>query len=131
MLKSTPGMALALFQMLLSIVVCFFFYRDGQETAQRLANFLQRIAGERAERLLKVAANTTKSVVYGILGTAVVQGALATIGFFVAGVPGAFLLGFMTFFFALIPNGPPFIWLPAAIWLFYEQSTAWGIFMAI
>jgi len=130
-LKSTPGMALALFQILLSIVVCFFFYRDGEETAQSLANFLRRIAGERSERLLKVAANTTKSVVYGILGTAAVQGALAAIGFFVAGVPGAFLLGFITFFFAFIPNGPPLIWIPAAIWLFYEQSTAWGIFMAV
>jgi predicted PurR-regulated permease PerM len=130
-LKSTPGMALALFQMLLSIVVCFFFYRDGEETAQSLANFLRRIAGERSERLLKVAANTTKSVVYGILGTAAVQGAFAAIGFFIAGVPGAFLLGFITFFFAFIPNGPPLIWIPAAIWLFYEKSTAWGIFMAV
>jgi predicted PurR-regulated permease PerM len=130
-LKSTPGMALALFQILLSIIVCFFFYRDGEETAQSLANFLRRIAGERSERLLKVAADTTMSVVYGILGTAAVQGALATIGFFVAGVPGAFLLGFITFFFAFIPNGPPLIWIPSAIWLFYEKSTAWGIFMAI
>jgi len=130
-LASTPVMAQALFQILLSIVVCFFFYRDGEETARSLANFLQRIAGERTERLIQVAADTTKSVVYGIMGTAAVQGALATVGFFISGVPGALILGFMTFFFALIPMGPPLIWIPATIWLFYKKSVAWGIFMAI
>ncbi len=121
----------ALFQILLSITVCFFFYRDGEETAQRVANFLKRIAGERTDRLIKVAANTTKGVVYGVLGTAAVQGALAGIGFFIAGVPGALLLGFFTFFFALIPMGPPLIWIPATIWLFSYKSAAWGIFLAL
>jgi predicted PurR-regulated permease PerM len=124
-------MGQAFFQILLSIIVCFFFYRDGEDTAQSLANFLRRIAGERTDRLIKVAADTTKGVVYGILGTAGVQGMLAWIGFFVSGVPGALLLGFFTFFLALIPMGPPLIWIPVAIWLFYQKSAAWGIFMAI
>lgn len=121
----------ALFQILLSIIVCFFFYRDGEETAQRLANFLRKIAGERADRLIKVAADTTKGVVYGIMGTAAFQGSLAGLGFILAGVPGALLLGFLTFFFALIPMGPPFIWIPATIWLFYFKSTGWALFMAL
>ena len=130
-LTSTSVIAQALLQILLSIVVCFFFYRDGEKTAQSFANFLRRIAGANANRLIKVAADTTKSVVYGIMGTAVVQATLATIGFFISGVPGAIVLGFFTFFLALIPMGPPLIWIPAAIWLFYQKSVAWGIFMAI
>lgn len=121
----------ALFQLLLSITVCFFFYRDGEETARSFANFLRRIAGERTDRLIKVAADTTKGVVYGVMGTAAVQGTVAGIGFFIAGVPGSLLLGFFTFFFALIPMGPPFIWIPVTIWLFFYKSTAWGIFMAL
>ena len=129
-LKSTPVLLQALFQILLSIIVCFFFYRDGEETAQSLANFLRKITGTRAERLLQVAADTTKSVVYGVLGTAFVQSTLAGVGFFIAGVPGAFVLGFMTFFFALIPMGPPFIWIPVTVWLFYKGFLGWGIFMA-
>ncbi len=130
-LTSTTFIAQALLQILLSIVVCFFFYRDGEKTAQSFANFLRRIAGANANRLIKVAADTTKSVVYGIMGTAVVQATLATIGFFISGVPGAIVLGFLTFFLSLIPMGPPLIWIPAAIWLFYQKSAAWGIFMAI
>ncbi|MFZ5908373.1 MAG: AI-2E family transporter [Nitrospirota bacterium] len=124
-------MGQALFQMLLSITVCFFFYRDGEDTAQRFANFLKRIAGERTDRLIRVAADTTKGVVYGVLGTAAVQSALAGVGFVIAGVPGALLLGFFTFFLALIPMGPPFIWIPAVIWLFSYKSAAWGIFLAL
>lgn len=121
----------ALFQVLLSITVCFFFYRDGEETAQSLANFLRRIAGARADRLIKVAADTTKGVVYGVLGTAAVQSTLAGVGFYIAGVPGALLLGFFTFFFALVPMGPPLIWIPAAIWLFYYKGVVAGVFMAV
>jgi predicted PurR-regulated permease PerM len=128
---AAPVVAQALFQILLSIIVCFFFYRDGEETAQSLKNFLKKVAGERSERLIKVAADTTKSVVYGIIGTAAVQGLLQTIGFLIAGVPGALLFGFITFFLSLIPMGPPLVWIPAMIWLFYKGSVAWGIFMGI
>lgn len=130
-LKSTPVIVQAVFQILLSIVVCFFFYRDGEESAKSLAILLRKIAGSRAEKLIQVAADTTKSVVYGIIGTAAVQGTLAMVGFVVSGVPGALLLGFLTFFFAFIPMGPPFIWVPVTIWLFYQNSLGWGIFMVI
>ncbi len=130
-LKSTPVIVQALSQTLLSIVACFFFYRDGEESAKTLGNLMNKIAGERSGKLIQVAANTTKSVVYGIIGTAAVQGVLATVGFLVAGVPGALLLGFLTFFLAFIPMGPPFVWIPATVWLFYKDSVLWGILMAI
>jgi predicted PurR-regulated permease PerM len=121
----------AFFQLLLSIIVCFFFYRDGEETARSFANFLRRIAGERTDVLIKVAADTTKGVLYGIMGTAAAQAIVAGTGFLIAGVPGSLLLGFATFFFALIPMGPPFIWIPVALWLFFYKSAGWGIFMAL
>lgn len=130
-LKSTPVIVQAMLQVLLSIVVCFFFYRNGEESARSLSNLLRKIAGSRAEKLIQVAADTTKSVVYGIIGTAAVQGTLAMIGFFIAGVPGALLLGFLTFFLAFIPMGPPFIWVPVTIWLFYKSSFGWALFLAI
>jgi predicted PurR-regulated permease PerM len=28
-----------------------------------------------------------------------------------------------------VPVGPPLVWLPAALWLFHQGSTGWGIFM--
>jgi predicted PurR-regulated permease PerM len=67
-----------------------------------------------------------------ILGTALVQAVLAGIGFVIAGVPGPALLALLTFFFSVVPIlGTGLVWIPAALWLFHEGSTGWGIFMLI
>ena len=56
---------------------------------------------------------------------------MAGIGFVIAGVPGAGVLALLTFFLSVVPVGPPLVWLPAALWLFNQGSTGWGIFMLI
>jgi predicted PurR-regulated permease PerM len=118
-------------QVLLSVFFTFFLFRDGEYMAQRLNVAAARIGGDRAERLLTLAGSTVRGVVYGILGTAIVQGAIAFIGFLIAGVPGAVLLGFLTFLASPIPVGPPLVWLPASLWLFHQGQTGWGIFMIV
>jgi predicted PurR-regulated permease PerM len=120
-----------LLQLALSILVAFFLFRDGGKAAERLGSAAARIAGERGTYLLGVAANTVRGVVYGILGTALVQAVMAGIGFFIAGVPGAGVLALLTFFFSVVPVGPPLVWLPAALWLFHQGHTGWGIFMLL
>lgn len=118
-------------QLSLSVFILFFLYRDGETLTQRLDAAMDRIGGSRARELLKLAGATVKGVVYGILGTAVAQGILAGIGFLIAGVPGALLLGFATFFLSVVPMGPPLIWIPAAAWLYYTGETGWAIFIVI
>jgi predicted PurR-regulated permease PerM len=115
----------------LSLLIGFFLYRDGDAIAARLDNAVIRIAGERGRRLLDIAGVTVGGVVYGIIGTSLMQGVLAGVGFWIAGVPGAFLLAFATFLLAFIPMGPALIWLPAAIWLLKESSTGWALFMFV
>jgi predicted PurR-regulated permease PerM len=61
----------------------------------------------------------------------VAQGAIATIGFLIAGVPAAFLLGGLTVLLSLIPGGPVVVWLGATIWLLAQEQLGWAIFMAI
>ncbi len=118
-------------ELTLSVIICFFVYRDGRDAAVQLHSGVQRVAGDRAQHLLEVTGSTIRGVVYGVMGTAAAQGLLAGIGFWIAGVPGALLLGFATFVFSLIPAGPPMIWIPATLWLFYTGSPGWGIFMAL
>jgi predicted PurR-regulated permease PerM len=118
-------------QMSLAMFILFFLYRDGTALAQRLNNALTRIGGEHARNLLQLAGGTVKGVVYGILGTAIAQGILAGIGFLIAGVPGALLLGLMTFFLSVVPVGPPMIWLPAAAWLYYQGHVGWAIVLVV
>jgi predicted PurR-regulated permease PerM len=79
--------------------------------------------------LLNVAAGSLKGVVYGIIGTNLSEAILAALGFWIAGVPGALLLGFFCFFLTLVPAGPTIIWLPAVIWLFMTGETGWAVFL--
>ena len=128
------GLALGggLLELALSILIAFFLVRDSGSAAERLTAAVGRIAGEQGKHLLTVASNTVRGVVTGILGTALVQAILAGIGFVIAGVPGAALLALLTFFCSVVPVvGTALIWLPAALWLFHQGSTGWGIFMLI
>jgi predicted PurR-regulated permease PerM len=118
-------------QLALSILIAFFLFRDGEAAAKRTVATVERIADERGQRLLKVAGNTVRGVVYGILGTALVQAVMAGVGFFIAGVPGAGMLMLLTFFLSVVPVGPPLIWVPAMLWLFHQGSTGWAVFMLI
>ena len=80
-------------------MISFFILRDGSALAVRLSAGVGRIAGSRGERLLEVAGKTVRGVVYGIIGTAMIQAMLAAIGFLIAGVPGVPLPGVAHFCF--------------------------------
>jgi predicted PurR-regulated permease PerM len=131
LLKAGLKLGVGVLQLGLSILVTFFFLRNGLTVVGRLSGVLGRVAGERGQHLLQLAGNTVRGVVYGILGTALVQALMAGVGFLVAGVPGAALLALLTFFLSVVPFGPPLVWLPAALWLFHQGSTGWGVFMMI
>ena len=114
----------------LSVFLAFFFFLHGEALAKRLRIALERLAGMRAAYLLGIVRGTVSGVIYGILGTALAQGVLAAIGFGIAGVPGAVLLGAATFFLSVVPVGPPLVWGGAAIWLFQQGEPGWAIFVA-
>ena len=124
-------LAAGVMQLALSVLVAFFLFRDGEAAAARLQQATLRVAGPDARYLLDVAGQTVNSVVYGILGTALAQGVLAGIGFWVARVPGASLLGLATFFLSVVPVGPPLIWGSAAVWLYYQGEVGWAVFLAL
>lgn len=114
----------------LSVFLAFFLFLHGESLALRLRVALSRLAGARAGYLIDITQGTVNGVIYGILGTALAQGVLAAIGFLVAGVPAAMLLGVVTFFFSVIPVGPPLVWGGAAIWLFQQGELGWAVFVA-
>jgi len=116
----------------LSVLIVFFLSRDGLGAGERLEAVVDRLAGSRGRLLLDAARRTARGVGSGILGTALVQAAVAGVGVLIAGVPGPFLLALLTFFFsAVIPFGPPLVWVPAAIWLFHRGAAGWGLFMLV
>ncbi len=121
----------SLLQMVFAIFVGFFFYRDGEALVQTLRDGLTKLAGGLGEKILTTIHQTVAGVVQGIFGAALAQAAVAVIGFLIAGVPGAFLLGAATFFLSMIPFGPPLLWGGASIWLFNQGDYGWAIFMVL
>lgn len=115
----------------LTVFMLYFFYCDGREIASWAREILRHLMGDRADSILETVARTVRGVLYGMLGTALAQAALAWIGFLVAGVPLSILWGFLTFFLSLVPAGPPFIWVPACIWLFSKGSTVAAVLLAL
>ena len=132
LLKAGLALGGGVMELALSIFIAFFLFRDGAAVGQRLTASVERIGGERGQHLLTVAGNTVRGVVYGILGTALAQAGMAGIGLLIAGVPGSALLALLTFFASVVPIvGTALVWLPATLWLFYQGSTGWGIFMLV
>jgi predicted PurR-regulated permease PerM len=118
-------------ELLLAIFLAFFFYRDGPAMAANAEAGMERLAGPRTRRLMQLTGDVTRGVVYGLLGTAIVQGAMTSFGLWVAGVPQPVLLGVIAGIISILPVGAPLVWIPATIWLFSQGQTGWAIFMGL
>jgi predicted PurR-regulated permease PerM len=118
-------------QVSLAVFVSFFLYRDGHAMLAALATGMDKLIGAQSVAVADTVSRTVRGVMYGLLGTALAQAGVAAIGFLIAGVPAVALMSVATFLFSLVPVGPPLIWGGAAIWLFNEGRTGWGIFMLV
>ncbi|NNA88769.1 AI-2E family transporter [Pseudomonas gessardii] len=118
-------------ELTLSLVFVFFFYRDGPRLAMFVHRLLERLIGERAGYYIDLVAGTVQRVVNGVIGTAAAQALLALIGFLIAGVPGALVLGVVTFLLSLIPMGPPLVWIPATAWLAWKGDYTYAVFLGV
>lgn len=119
-----------------TLFALFFFFRDGPAVLRQLRQALAHMTHRQGERYLIAAGNMTRAVVFGIVLTALGQGALAGIGYAVAGAPNPVFLALITFVIALIPFGTPFAWGGVALWLFangqaFEAAglVLWGVFV--
>ncbi len=125
------GLANGVLLFVLALFIAFFFYLYGDPISARLRVILQRIAGERAQRLIDVTGATVRGVVYGILLTAIVQGVLTAFGLWLSSVPRPVLLGAVAGFLSVLPIGAPVVWIPSALWLISSGHLGWGIFLAV
>lgn len=118
-------------ELALSLVLVFFFYRDGPRLAAFVHSLLDRlIGGERADHYLELVAGTVQRVVNGVIGTAAAQAVLAYVGFSIAGVPAALVLGLLTFAFSFLMV-PPLVWGPAVAWLVWQGDYGMAVFLGI
>jgi predicted PurR-regulated permease PerM len=133
-LASARALTDSVVQVILALVVATMFWASGEKLVAILHDVLRRLGGFTAEHTLDVAGSAIRGVAYGVIGTALIQALVLTIGLLLAGVPGAGMLGFIGLLLAISQIGAPVIvvlWGGAAWWLFGQDQQAWGIFMIV
>jgi predicted PurR-regulated permease PerM len=127
------GTALAegMLQLVLSLAVAAMLWLRGDLIKDVLETIARRFAGSFGEQALNAAAGSVKGVAYGIVGTALIQALLLTIGMLAAGIPNAAVLGFLALLIALSQFGIllAVIWGGAAWWLFSTGAPGWAVLM--
>lgn len=125
---------LTAFKFTFALFTAFFLYRDGEAILEQVRRVLYGLIGARSGAYLFAIGSTTRAVLYGLVLTALLQGAVAGVGYWVAGVQAPVLLGVLTAVLALVPFGTPLVWGGVSLWLLAEGSTwaglglaAWGL----
>jgi len=119
------------FTLAMTLFILFFIYRDGEEAVSAGIN---RFAANR-EKVLRYffqIRSTTTAVIVGTILTCLVQGTLAGIGYFLAGIPAPALCGALTALLALIPVvGTALIWAPLVMFLVFTGAFYQAGFLAL
>ena len=109
----------------------FFVFRDGERVAAELATALEQLVGTRVHNYLRAIGQTVKAVVYGLVLAAVVQGALAGLGYWIAGATAPVFLAALTTVCGLIPFAAPTLWGGVGVWLVLRGSTVAGVALLV
>jgi len=112
------------------LFLLFFLLRDGRSMLERLTRLVPVEPGSR-EELLDYLGDVTRAVVFGSVATALVQGALAGIGFAIAGLPSPVVFGVLATIAAFLPAGSAIVLVPAVLYLVIAGHWGPAIFMAV
>ncbi len=119
----------SLFKFAIMLFLLYFFLRDGDALMVR-ARRLIPLDDLRKERLFRQLSAVARAIVFGTSMTALLQGVLIGFGFAIAGLPSPVVFGVLAALLSLLPiGGSAFVWVPAALWLFFDDRWGFGIFM--
>lgn len=115
----------------LMLFVLFFVLRDGPTVAQQVVQMLP-IEDRRRARLWQHLRDVTRAVFLGIGLTALIQGILVGVGFWITGLPSPLVFGVIAALVALIPLvGSGLVWVPGALYLAAQGQHGYAVFLAI
>lgn len=131
LIKGSANLALNAINVLLAVLMAGYLYSHGKLGAGFAVRFAERIGGSSAVNAAHTAAMTVRAVSLGVIGTALIQAILSGIGFAIAGLPSASILGLLCFLTALLQIGTSVVWIPVAAWLYHLDQDAWAIFTVV
>lgn len=121
---SLPKKILAFFIMVFVMYYCF---KEWDSFKKELYNIIP-IKESHKKKLVKYFGDVTHATIYGQVITALIQGAIGIIGFYIFGVSSPLLWGFVIVLFAMIPFlGPWLVWFPASLIMLLNKQWFNGI----
>jgi len=126
-LASTVGtVGGTLIHLLLMVVLSTVLYTTGETAASGAVRLARRLGGESGEGAVRLAGQAVRAVALGVVGTAIIQAALAGLGLFVSGVPFAGALTAVIFVTCIAQLGPLPILAPCVAWMYWSGNPGWG-----
>jgi predicted PurR-regulated permease PerM len=136
-LSASAGIGFTVLQFFLSVLVSGALLANARAAAEVTRSLANRLFGDRGPEFEQLVGATIRSVTFGILGVALIQSALAVIGFLVMGLPGASVWGAAFLFGAVLQVGG-LVLIPAVIYAFAIAATTkaliflvWCIFVGV
>ena len=114
-----------------TLLTLLFLYRDGPRIVQQIENVAHRLFGPSSRPLGQEAVDTVRATVNGLVLVGLGEGALLGIGYVIAGLPHAILLGLATGILAVVPFGAFLVYIIACIVLIVSSHATAGILLFI
>lgn len=115
----------------LAVFALFFLYRHGESVLAQFNRVSGHWLGAAARGYLEAVGVTVHAVVFGIVLTALAQGTLAGLGYWVAGIDAPALWGAITALVSLIPFAGPVVWGGLSLALLAQGETGAAIGLAL
>jgi predicted PurR-regulated permease PerM len=133
------GLGSAVIQTIIAIIIAGFMLAHTEGSRKTTLRFATRLTGERGEEIVVLMVKTIRSVAQGVLGVALIQATLATVGLILAGVPGAGLWGLLVLVLAVMQLPPLLVLGPIIPYVFAHNDstvvaiifTVWSIIVSI
>jgi predicted PurR-regulated permease PerM len=130
-LSALAGLAGTVLQFFVSILIAGVLLSTGEKGREFSVKFATRLAGPQGEDFVRLTVMTIRSVFQGVLGIAVIQSALAAIGFLFIGVPGAMVWALLVMILAVMQLPPLLVIAPVIVWAFATQSTTAAVIFLV
>jgi predicted PurR-regulated permease PerM len=116
--RMTATTAMFILNLFVMLYAMFFFFKDGQKILERIFYYLP-LNDEDETRMLARFTSITRATIKGTVVIGIIQGTLAGIAFWVAGIQGAAFWGTIMTILSIVPGiGAALVWVPAVTILF-------------
>ena len=130
-LSAAAGAGVGILKFVVSIIIAGVLLANDAGGGQAARAIATRLAGERGTMSVELAVATVRSVTLGILGVALIQTLLASLGFLLVGVPGAGLWALLVLILAVVQLPTILVLGPIIVYVFSTSSTVIAVVFAI